>query len=99
MNTKLIWMNVKLLADKAIQEAYKLLPNVDGTTREDFAITYVQDRVEALDQTLPVIGQYMDLPLVDLGERMLIPQIVRAALRAVVRKQFAALEIQQATAL
>lgn len=59
----------KRLAQQAINYAAGIPGNVSGQQREEVAAEYLLDRVshevEAVDQFIPVIGAYMDLPVVD----------------------------------
>ncbi len=55
-------------------------------------------RVEEVDQLIPVIGMYMDLPVVDVAERVVVSAAVKATVRLLVRQQFAVHEISQAVA-
>lgn len=90
------WEEAKRLAREGIQEAMKALPgDGQGQPREDLVVAFVLERVERLDQTLPAIGKYMDLPVVDWCERVAVQRAVHAAIRLLVRQQYAAIQIEQ----
>ncbi|WP_034383165.1 hypothetical protein [Deinococcus sp. YIM 77859] len=90
------WEEAKRLAREGIQEAFNTLPgNGQGRPREDLVVAFVLERVERLDHTLPAIGRYMDLPLVDWCERLAVTRAVHEAIRLLVRQQYAAMQIEQ----
>lgn len=87
---KHIWEQAKVLAREGIEHAWNALPGADGPKREAFALDLVMPRLEAVDHVLPVIGKYMDLPLVDWGQRA----AARRLIQALVRREFAAQAIE-----
>lgn len=90
-----LWELAKAQARDAINQAFERLPGPDTDAREQYAIDYVLARVESVDQLLPAIGVFMDLPLVDMGERVAVTAIVRRAIRALVRREYDAMKIEQ----
>lgn len=88
---KHIWAQATALAREGIAHAWNALPGTDeGPEREAFALDLVMPRLEAVDHVLPVIGKYMDLPVVDWAER----EAVRQIIRALVRREYAAVRIE-----
>lgn len=87
---KQIWAQVTALAREGVAHAWNALPGVDGPEREAFALDLAMPRIEAVDHALPVIGRYMDLPVVDWAER----EAVRQLIRALIRREYAAVRIE-----
>ena len=75
------------LARLGITQAAKLPPEVTGPAREDAAAAYLEqaagEQVEHYDALLPVIGAYMDLPLVDLAEKFAVRLVTRSFVKQV----------------
>lgn len=86
---KQLWEQAKAFARDAIKTAFERLPGTDGVAREQFAVEFALSKLESVDQSLPVIGKFMDLPLVDWAEREAVKQLVRA----LVRREYAAMQI------
>ncbi|THF88472.1 hypothetical protein E7T09_04505 [Deinococcus sp. KSM4-11] len=87
---------VKDLARQVVTSKFNELPGATTGEKEDAAVQWVIDRVESVDQLLPAIGQYMDLPIVDMVERFVIDKVTREAVRLVVRQQYAVMKIEKA---
>lgn len=98
MDLKQVWELVTGLARQIVTSEFNKLPGATTKDKEDAAVTWIIDRVESVDHLLPAIGQYMDLPIVDLVERALIEPVAREAIRLVIRQQYAAVKIEQAVA-
>lgn len=76
----------KRLAEQAMRHADSIPGNPSGVPiREDAAVEYILDRVEheveARDHLVPVLGKYLDLPVVDATQRAVERLIVQAFVR------------------
>lgn len=89
-NFQQVWELAKDFARDAIKNAFERLPGTDGVAREQFAVEFALGKLESVDQSLPVIGKFMDLPMVDWAEREAVKQLVRA----LVRREYAAMQIE-----
>lgn len=85
----------KRLAEQAITHAASIPGNVSGKQREDVAVEYMTDRtaqaVERVDQLVPVLGQYMDLPVVNAAQQ----RAAQIVMRAFVRQVYAGRELRR----
>lgn len=91
-----MWEMVKGLAAQVVGSVFATLPGNSQKEKEDAAVQWVIDRVESVDQLLPAIGHYMDLPVVDAVERFVIDKVTREAIRLVIRQQYAVMKIEKA---
>lgn len=78
----------KRLAKQALTHAAGIPGNPSGVpVREDAAVEYLLDRVEheveARDHLVPVLGKYLDLPVVNAGQRAVERLVVQAFIRRV----------------
>jgi hypothetical protein len=86
---------VKDLALQVVKSEFDKLPGNTPKEKEDAAVSWIIDRVESVDQLIPVIGQYLDLPIVDVVERWAIDKVAREGVRLLIRQQYAATKIEQ----
>lgn len=85
------------LAQQVVRSQFDKLPGTTPKEKEDAAVAWVIERVESVDHLLPAIGQYMDLPIVDIVERVVIDKVAREAIRLLIRQQYAAARIEALT--
>lgn len=98
MDLQSVWELVKGLGEQVVKSEFDRLPGNTPKEKEDAAVAWVKERVESVDHLIPAIGKYMDLPVVDLVEAVVIDRVTRELIRLVIRQQYAAMKIQQATA-
>lgn len=79
---------LKKAAKEAARLANQLLPGATGTEKAAAAEAWLLAAVEEYDNKIPVLGQFMDLPLVD--------RLEAAAVRAAVAWGYSALELDAA---
>lgn len=58
-------MDIKKILFSSIRTAEKIAPNALGFDKRKLATTYILGVVEGVDNLLPSIGAFMDLPVVD----------------------------------
>jgi hypothetical protein len=74
---------VKELLKGLVIEVEKHIPGATGQEKEDWVVTMALSLVEMGDGFIPVIGKWMDLPVVDGVEKYIIQLGVRWAYAAV----------------
>ncbi|MFC5846754.1 hypothetical protein [Deinococcus petrolearius] len=79
---------LKKAAKEAAKLANQLLPSASGTEKAAWAEKWLLAAVEEYDNKIPVLGQFMDLPLID--------RLEAAAVRAAVAWGYSALELDAA---
>ena len=79
---------LKKAAKEAAKLANQLLPGASGVEKAAFAEKWLLAAVEEYDNRIPVLGAFMDLPLID--------RLEAAAVRAAVAWGYSALELDTA---
>lgn len=93
MNYEQVWKQITEIARQLIKQGFDALPGADTTARENYVVEIAVTELEKVDQALPVIGRFMDMPVIDWAQR----EAVRQLVRALVRREYAVVRIEQIT--
>ncbi len=95
VDLKQIWETAKSLARDGINNAFSGPAGESGAAKEASAVNFVLERMESVDQFIPAVGQFLDLPFIDLAEKTIIEATVHEAVRLLVRQQYAVIQISK----